>query len=190
MRSCRRSGVFDPGSRGLIWGSRGEGSGFRGALPCSMLTAAMSLRLIELTLIRLGGGPVARTRWKAWMSWSTGGSPRWRAGSSSASWSATEKSEAVLDALERQFTGTDGFRVILLTGGGDDPAPAGAGTGAQTAAARPRGPRGAARRSGERHADHRRLPRPGRALGHRRRGRPDARTTSPWSSAPWSSRRF
>jgi len=27
----------------------------------------------------------------------------------------TEKSEAVLDALERQFTGTDGFRVILLT---------------------------------------------------------------------------
>jgi uncharacterized hydrophobic protein (TIGR00341 family) len=27
---------------------------------------------------------------------------------------ATEKSEAVLDALERHFTGTDGFRVILL----------------------------------------------------------------------------
>ena len=27
----------------------------------------------------------------------------------------TEKSEAVLDALERQFGGTDGFRVILLT---------------------------------------------------------------------------
>jgi len=26
----------------------------------------------------------------------------------------TEKSEAVLDALERQFTGTDGFRIILL----------------------------------------------------------------------------
>ena len=26
----------------------------------------------------------------------------------------TEKSEAVLDALERQFTGTDDFRVILL----------------------------------------------------------------------------
>lgn len=27
---------------------------------------------------------------------------------------ATDKSEAVLDVLERQFTGTDGFRIILL----------------------------------------------------------------------------
>jgi uncharacterized hydrophobic protein (TIGR00341 family) len=78
-----------------------------------MLTAAMSLRLIELTVSdavadRLPGALESVEVLEHWRE------PTLESRVLVRFLVATDKSEAVLDVLERQFTGTEGFRIILL----------------------------------------------------------------------------